>query len=209
MSRGCVLMLLMGALACDGQIGDTAVEPSEPSEVEPTRPPARDPVGDATLPAGRRLRRMTADQFVASLEVATGQRWADYERFAAAMGRADFGEITEEGLELNVTFEKLVEDAARATCEDAVVADVEGGDTILRHASVSDRDEDAFVANLEYLFLRFLGQPLAEGDSRLDPWLGLLNAPPAEGAEITDATMRRRWTAVCVGLVTHPDFVSY
>lgn len=202
-------MLLIGAIACDGQIGTPSADPSETEEVTPTTPPTRDPVGDAELPAGRRLRRMSADQFVASLEVATGQRWSDYERFAAAMGRADYGEITEEGLELNVTFEKLVEDAARATCDDAVRADVDGGEVILRHVSIADRDEAAYVANLEYLFLRFLGQPLAEGDTRLDPWLALLNAPPADGAELTDTTMRRRWTAVCVGLVTHPDFVSY
>lgn len=209
MSRWCLTLLLLGAIACDGQIGSPTAEPNDPDDTVETAPPARDPVGDANLPEGRRLRRMSADQFVASLEVATGQRWRDYERFAAAMGRADYGEITEEGLELNVTFEKLVEDAARATCEDAVAADVDGGNVILRHATSSDRDEATYVANLEYLFLRFLGQPLAVGDSRLDPWLGLLNAPPAEGAELTDLTMRRRWTAVCVGLVTHPDFVSY
>ena len=202
------MLMLLALAGCNGQIGDSASGEPEP-EAPATVAPERDPVGEATLPAGRRLRRMSAEQFVASLEVATGERWADYEGFAAAMGRADYGEITEEGLELNVTFEKLVEDAGRATCEDAVAADVEGGETILRHATLADRDPAKYAANLEYLYMRFLGQPLAENDARLTPWLDLLSAARPGDAEITDTVMQRRWTAVCVGLVTHPDFVSY
>ncbi len=112
-----------------------------------------------------------------------------------------------------MTFEKLVEDAARETCRAAVAADV-ARDTgeenvILRHATLESRDDAEYISNLSYLFLRFLGQPVVSGDARMTPWLGLLNAPPEPEAELDDATLRARWTAVCVGLVTHPDFVAY
>ena len=201
------------SMACEGEIDTSATDPDTPELVTPSEwdPPSRESVGEATLPAGRRLRRMSADQFVASLEVATGQRWRDYERFAGAMGRADFAEITEEGTELNVTFEKLVEDAARATCDDAVAADVAGADpaVVLRHATVEDRDSAAYRENLRYLYLRFLAQKIeSDEDPRLAPWLALLSAP-ADNEMLSDADLRRRWTAVCVGLVTHADFVAY
>ena len=84
------MLMLLALAGCNGQIGDSASGEPEP-ETPATVAPERDPVGEATLPAGRRLRRMSAEQFVASLEVATGERWADYEGFAAAMGRADYG----------------------------------------------------------------------------------------------------------------------
>ena len=155
---------------------------------------------------------MSAAQFNASLEIATGQRWSDYERYAAALGRADFAEITEEGAEFNVTFEKLVEDAARKTCRAAVAADIAGAEdpAILRHASTEDLDEATLVENLEYLLLRFHGSHDLTGasDERVEPWLNLLLAE-RPGMEIDAEVMQARWTAVCVGLVTHPEFVSY
>ncbi|MEM6954600.1 MAG: hypothetical protein AAF645_02895 [Myxococcota bacterium] len=201
----------MGVLgACDGTIDDVTVELPEPTEpVDPGNlsDPVRDPIGPADLAPGRTLRRMTASQFNASLTVATGQVWDDFERYAAALGRADFAEITEEGTEFNVTFEKLVEDAARETCRDAVEADLDGASpaVILRHAAVEDAGEAVFRENLAYLLLRFQGKT---DEGAQAPWLALLQAPADD--EMNDAQrMQARWTAVCVGLVTHPDFVAY
>jgi len=50
--------------------------------------PNPDDEGPAELPQGRQIRRLTADQFVRSLEKVTGQPWPDYELYAAAMGKA-------------------------------------------------------------------------------------------------------------------------
>lgn len=203
---------------CDGSIDELPIdeipEPETPANITD---PVREPVGPADLPHGRALRRMSAAQFNASLTVATGQTWSAYETYAAALGRADFAQVTEEGVEFNVTFEKLVEDAARVTCRAAVTADeAEGVETpvILRHLTSVDRDPIMYRANLEYMLLRFLGATdFNDDDERLSPWMTLLQAPTydAEGteAELTDELMAERWTAVCVGLVTHPDFVSY
>ncbi|HVV83618.1 MAG TPA: hypothetical protein VHE35_11145 [Kofleriaceae bacterium] len=173
------------------------------------RPPDRDPTTPTDLAPGRRIKRLTADQFARSLQVATGQTWSRYATYAGALGKADWSEITEEGVDIGVTFDKLVTDAARETCGRAVNATDQA---ILRYATAADRPgvdgaDAKILANLKYLMLRFLGEDIsADDDPRLAPWLGLLHGgtPPA-----TDAAMRQRWVAVCIGLVTHPDFLTY
>ena len=172
-------------------------------------PPGRDPIGPADPTPARRVRRPTADQFARSLQVATGQAWTKYATYAEALGKPDFGELTDEGTELSVTFDKLVHDAARETCGKAVDLDrTTSATVIMRHARPADRGDHAkYVANLEYLFLRFLGVHIDSADDpRLAPWLTLLEAAPAPA---TDVDMATRWKAVCIGLVTHPDFVTY
>ena len=171
-------------------------------------PPDRDPGSPSELDPGRRVRRLTADQFHRSLQVATGQSWSQFDEYSAALGKADFSEINQEGIDLSVTFDKLVHDAAREACKSAVTADRAGSDVILRHATVADRGEDEMVANLKYLVMRFLGFRVdTAGDSRLTSWLGLLR--DGDVASLSDDDMALRWEAVCIGLATHPDFLTY
>ena len=210
-----VLPVLALALACEGVVEDpsTGLEPPfEGPTTEGVAPPEREVVGPAEHEATRRVRRLTADQFYRSLVTVTGQEWSSYERYADALGRPDLAEVTDEGRDLSVTFAKLVDDASRATCRAAVLADREvpaGEGTILRHVSASDRAPAALATNLRYLFLRFLSVELtSDDDPRLEPWMAVLTTPPAEG-EFTDRAMEDRWQAVCVGLVTHPDFLTY
>jgi hypothetical protein len=187
------LALAVALAACGGESAD---------------PPGRDPVEPTEQSPGRRVRRLTADQFARSLEIATGQAWTRYATYAETMGKPDFGELTDEGLDLSVTFDKLVHDAAREACGKAVDLDRTGGGTvIMRDARPADRDHAKYVANLQYLHLRFLGVKVdAADDARLAPWLTLLEAEPVP---TTDTTMATRWKAVCIGLATHPDFLTY
>lgn len=169
--------------------------------------------GEVDEPVGRSMRRMTAAQFHRSLVTVTGQPWPLFDEYAAAMGQADFAEITDEGRELSVTFDKFVHDAALHSCAAAIAADGDGSDsgttgTVMRWVTVSERDLVKIRRNLDYLMLRFLGQEMDDEDSRVEPWMALLTAEPGEG-ELDDALMRERWTAVCIGLVTHPDFLTY
>ena len=169
--------------------------------------------GDVEEPAGRRMRRMTAEQFHRSLVTVTGQPWPMFEKYAEAMGRADFAENTEEGRELSVTFDKFVHDAALPSCAAAIAADGDGSDTGtdgigMRWVTVAERETVKIRRNVDYLMLRFLGQEMKGDDSRVEPWMELLTAEPDEG-ELDDDLMRERWTAVCIGLVTHPDFLTY
>lgn len=203
--------LALLASACTGNI---EMGPDEEPPVDPGETiidPERTPVGPSELEPGRRVRRLSADQLFASLEVATGQRWSDAETFAGSLGRADYVEVTEEGRELNVTFDKLASDAARATCRDAMNNERDGSapGVLLRHATLEDRAEPALRANLRYLLLRFFGARVSDdADPRLDPFLPILTTS-ASGEAITDDSMARRWEAVCVALATHPDFLTY
>ncbi|MBX3250858.1 MAG: hypothetical protein KF901_27010 [Myxococcales bacterium] len=204
------------AWGCHGAIeggpgGGAPFDPDpDPSVVDP-HAPSRESVGSAQLEGARQLRRLTADQLHRSLEVATGERWADYERYAGALGAPDLAEVTDEGLSPSVAFAKLVDDAARATCGAAVDADLRrepAARVILRHASAEDDGHAAIVENLRYLLLRFHAVSVDADDERLTPWLGLLSAAPREG-ELDAAGRALRWKAVCVGLVTHPHFLTY
>jgi len=169
------------------------------------------------VPETKRIRRLTADQFFASLNVATGQRWDDEEQFAATLGRPDFAEVTVEGREMSVGFAKLAGDAARETCRRAVEQDRGTADqasrVILRKISSIDQLDpfDANVGeNLRYLVLRFHGvYAIDDDDRRLQPWFTLLQ----DGLNATDeerfAEAQDRWIAVCTGLALHPDFLTY
>ncbi len=209
------LAVLALALACEGVVEEPATRPDPPFEgptTEGVARPEREVVGAAEHPPTRTVRRLTADQFYRSLVTVTGQEWSGYERFANALGRPDLAEVTDEGRDLSVTFAKLVDDASRDTCRAAVVADrtaPAGEGAILRYVSASDRAPAALATNLRYLFLRFLSVEItSDDDPRLEPWMTLLTTPPAEG-DFTDEAMEDRWQAVCVGLVTHPDFLTY
>ena len=169
------------------------------------------------VPETKRIRRLTADQFFASLEIATGQRWDDQEQFAATLGRPDFAEVTVEGREMSVGFAKLAGDAARETCRRAVEQDRNTADaaarTILRRIGSTEQLDpfDASVGdNLRYLVLRFHGvYATDDADRRLQPWFTLLQ----DGLSATDegrfAEAEDRWVAVCTGLALHPDFLTY
>ena len=169
------------------------------------------------VPETKRIRRLTADQFFASLEIATGQRWDDQEEFAATLGRPDFAEVTVEGREMSVGFAKLAGDAARETCRRAVEQDRNTADaaarTILRRIGITEQLDpfDANVGdNLRYLVLRFHGvYATDDADRRLQPWFTLLQ----DGLSATDegrfAEAEDRWIAVCTGLALHPDFLTY
>lgn len=177
----------------------------------------RSVVSPEEVPETKRIRRLTADQFFASLFVATGQRWDDEDQFAATLGRPDFAEVTAEGREMSVGFAKLVGDAARQTCRRAVEGDRAISDpserAILRDLqSVDPLDpfDPTVGQNLRYLFLRFLGVYVVDDDDRrLEPWFALLQdgLTPTDDARFAEA--EDRWVAVCAGLALHPDFLTY
>jgi hypothetical protein len=213
-----LLCLALATAGCDTSRGGEPAGPRSdriPDYLDDFHEPNREPSADTEAPAGRRLKRMSAEQFHASLEVATGQRWPDFERHARTMGRPDLVEVTEEDLRLSVAFDKLVGDAARYACHAAVEADRAGGDeapVILRHVDLAEDDPEARLENLRYLLLRFHGKRITdEADSRLGSWLPILEAPiEIEDAETSEQDLRAlRWEALCVGLVTHVDFLTY
>ena len=205
-----------------GDAEDTGNDPDDADDADDdgdSGSPNPDGEGPAELPQGRQIRRLTADQFVRSLEKVTEQPWPDYELYAAAMGKADFAEITEHDRNLSVTFEKFANDAAIATCRAAVDSDAMGEtDAILRFATLDVEEggelapllETDIRANVQYLFLRFLGDEVALDSPLVDPWVELVLAPMITDDETTALDVQReRWAAVCVGFATHVDFITY
>jgi len=177
----------------------------------------RRPVDPEEIPETKRIRRLTADQFFASLEAATGQRWDDEEQYAATLGRPDFAEVTVEGREMSVGFAKLASDAAHQTCLRAVEQDRNTAEpssrVILRRLNSTDQ-LDPFgaevVENLKYLLLRFHGvYATDDGDRRLEPWLRILREGLSETDEARFGQGEDRWVGVCTGMVLHPDFLTY
>lgn len=177
-----------------------------------------DPVGPAEPGSTRRVVRLTADQLAESLFVTTGQRWTLYEANAALLGRPDYVQTTDDDRQLSVAVERLMGDAARATCAAAITADarlpVASEDrAILRGIDVASPDPDARLTNLRRLVLRFHGHRIRSNDDpRLTPWRELLDAPitPGDVSARTAAEVETlRWRGLCVGLATHPDFLTY
>jgi hypothetical protein len=75
------------------------------------------------------------------------------------------------------------------------------------HAGPQDQIEDAPDAieeNLRALLLRYHGHVLPVGSNELSPWMWLF-----ESTQHTSGDPVAAWRAVCVGLMTHPDFYSY
>lgn len=174
----------------------------------------RNPNATDFEPETKRLVRLTADQFFRSLEVTTGQTWSRADQYQSTLGKPDFTQSTQEAREISVSFVKLAGDAAREVCGEAVDADLQMGSgedrVILKHLDGLDPEDDSVLENLRYLVLRFHGTYLTDDlDSRLDPWVSILRTDlPADPGE-REAQARDRWKAVCVGLVTHPDFLTY
>jgi len=199
--RWTLIGLLTGALVagCTGDLSGT--EPRNPNDPN-------------AAPETKRIVRLTADQFFRSLEVTTGQTWSRANQYASTLGKPDFTQSTQEAREISVSFVKLAGDAAREVCGEAVDADLEMGETgdriLLKHLQSLDPEDDSALQNLRYLVLRFHGTYINDDlDARLEPWLSILRTDLPTDAGERESQARDRWKAVCVGLITHPDFLTY
>ena len=206
----------------------TGCESSTPSEPGP-EPVELAPIGEGqVLPpllgadeGVRPRRRMDLDQLSASIqEVTGGSGWTELQGdqevdvlvdvLGPTLGYPDYIERTSEDLSTSVLFQKFLGDAARQVCAGTIGRELAlpGSTAVLMlHAGPDqlwDEDPDAIVANTSYLLLRFHGTRLEPGDPRLDPWLWLYRS-----TEHTSGTAAAAWNAVCVGLITHPDFYTY
>lgn len=180
------------------------------------------PVAELPLSAeqspGRSWRRMNIDQLRASIEQATGGlSWTEeqegedvelFEQLAGSLGKPDYLSATEEELAPGLLFQKFLDDAAGSVCRDLVAVDPGRAEpTFFVHATLDDTpssNPEAIEENLRAALLRFHGRRLPAGDPALEPYKTLLSTVYADAAD-----MRLAWRAVCVGLITHPDFYSY
>ena len=189
----------------------------EPLPVTTTVVGEGDLVGVVPLePDQRDRRRLDLDQLRASIVAATGYAWLDddgrdrFELLASTLGRADYRNNTQEDRSPSLVFQKFLADAAHSVCGSLVEAD-EGRPEGERIFFVDARREDsvesapeAVEANIRHLLLRFHSRAVEPGSDALDAWMWL-----HESASFVSPNPRLGWNAVCVGLITHPDFYSY
>jgi len=183
-------------------------------------------------PATRAPRRLTVAQLARSIEVVTGGlRWVEdlgqgpvdmLTLLAPTLGAPDYRSVTHESLEPSLLLSKFAQDGAQRVCERWVAQDrdpnlslgslvhsegVEGGWESLEPSHVT--------ANLERLLLTFFaysprGTLSGDGSAAPDPRVQALR----ELFELVAATAPSdpagdAWLAVCVALMTDPEFLMY
>ena len=180
----------------------------------------------------RARRRMDLDQLDASIRRATGGiGWDRYggtprtlrenyfERYEDTLGVPDYINSSAEDLSASLLFAKFLDDAGRAVCRRAVNRETErGGEeqdgaAIGLFAPVDVEDPEPAAADvsetLANLLLRFHGRSLEPDDPQLTPWREFYGSVAATANAAEDPEPQRAWEAVCVALVTHPDFYTY
>jgi hypothetical protein len=187
-----------------GAVGD-GWDPAHPHEM-----PAP-PVNPAAVPDGRATRRLTVDQLRRSIpQLFGGDHWTLtyrgeevdlFDALARTLGEADYVEVTQNNVDPNPLFQKFMDDMASQLCGKALQADAANRDLesrlILRHPDDVD-------ANLRFLRLKFHGVWMAPGDDA-----GLAGLRKLHDDVKRDADEQAAWQAVCVALVTSPEFLAY
>ncbi len=218
-----------------GSTGPT-VEVAPPTPVLPIdHPPLEEPPSEG--PPSAQVRRLTVPQVRSSLVTVLGNdvngvpiSWmtsstqSGFDRYGGALGTADFLNITEDAVEPSALYAKFMGDAARDACNRALAADnvkadmaervmtrfVERTDTVAKNPEGIDR-------NLRYLKLRFHGVMIPETDPQASERVAALRTlfdtvvkkASNNAANPTQTQVRVGWHAVCVALLTDPEFHLY
>ncbi len=196
--------LLLALVGCNDAPEQASIDLVSPSE--------------APVPVGvqRGWRRMDLDQLDASIRKVTGGiGWDDPQgnsellALASTLGAADYIAGKPEDLSVSLLFLKFLEDAAADVCTELVTR--EGGTreepVFLVHVEPTDTlatHREAVLQNLSEALLRFHGRAVPVDSPLLEPWTFLF-----ESATHVSGSPEEGWRAVCVGLITHPDFYTY
>ena len=190
--------------------------------VEAERDSAGAVVVDPTPAASaRKLRRMSVKQLRRAIATVTdGGAWRDSRGrdqlgiLEQTLGVPNYIDTTSEDLEASLVFQKFLGDGTRAVCDETVRNDLEmdAEDRVfLRHVepgwdweSATPEQRAAIDQNLAYLKLRITGHGPDSTDDPLERERWLFRSvthgtgDPAKG-----------WRAVCVGLMSSPEFYLY
>lgn len=189
-------------------------EARAPAEVEATT------VGEVALPSPphvRGWRRMDITQLDASIRKVTGGiGWDDdagnpqFEALSRTLGVPDYLDSTIEDLTPSLLFQKFLDDAAHEVCDELLarerVSSPEGRVLLvgIEPTDTLETDRNGVEQALSRAVKRFHGRSVPPGDPELEPWTFLF-----ESATVVTGDPEQAWHAVCVGLLTHPDFYTY
>jgi len=204
---------------------ETPEMPSPPVD-HPPIDPAKKPVTSAVA------RRISVAQLRGAFPVILGKdvngkdiTWMSgatpaLDKMADVLGEADYAFVTQDNRDPSALYLKFMDDAARDVCGRALTADAarpKAADRVLlRYVGPTDTaatNAAGVDQNLGYLALRFHGIKVKEGDSaRTTPLLKLFTdsvTAAAAGKPVTAADVTEGWRAVCVALITAPEFHLY
>ena len=168
--------------------------------------------------------RMQIEQIRRSIEVVTGGlTWTEdfgqgpsrmLDVLGPTMGEPDYLLVTEENLEPSLIVAKFMQDASHRVCTRWVAAEQEKAAaerTLVRHGAAFDsRDPADVTAALRGLELRFFARFLPDDgsqDAAVAPLKELFDTAAATSVPGREA--RDGWLAVCIALMTDPEFVVY
>lgn len=177
-------------------------------------------------PSPRATRRLTVDQLAASLPIVCGNdekgqpiTWTVKSGanqlpalaeggLGAILGKPDFVLATDEPDDASALYVKLMEDMARDVCGKMVTADLARTDRVLAKFAPIDTvgDGKAIDQNLRYLSLRFLSHKVADEDVEGIAGLRKIYDSVVSSTAKAGEKSREGWRAVCVGLLTSPEF---
>ncbi len=201
----------------DGELEGSEDNPDSPVDVESLGEVDLLPEPELMV---RARQRMNLDQLAGAIvRVTGGLGWTElsgsneidlFEELSATLGKPDYIEITQEDLSPSALFHKFLDDAARSVCARLVEQETSAPSaprSLMVHVGTDDTVATAPAAvdaNLRYLVLRYHGHSLAEDAGVLTHWRWLFETVSHGSGEPADG-----WQAVCVALITHPDFYSY
>jgi hypothetical protein len=219
-ARGALGLLLL--CACEGASSFSVEEPPAPTEAVPDSP-----VSDrAPTDWGRVARRLSVAQLKASFDLLfavddagepVGWRTPEgadaFAVNAMLLGEPDWLVSTAENLDPTLLYAKLLDDAARQACDRTLALDmtrpepqarvllpfVTSGETVQSNPTAVD-------ANLRYLRLRFHQIDTPPGVE--EPILALRELFSRATQDNAEQPLEG-WRAVCVALVTAPEFSIY
>lgn len=173
---------------------------------------------------GRQAQRLSVDHLRRTIPELLGRQWADgndrsyFDLYSTSLGEADFRTVNHDVREVSTIFSKMMDDMAGRVCQLTVESDAdlpEEERQIIRHEEDVDR-------TLRWLKLKFHGIYVPEGcDESIASLRTLHEEVEAACAERTDenrsscpnfsrsARTSPGWTAVCVALITDPEFMAY
>ncbi len=171
------------------------------------------------------IQRLTVRQLAQSLPVVLGgNTWMvgatnGFNARSATLGEADYIAIVDENLEASTLYQKFMGDAARDGCTRAANADAalaQGARVLMRTVALTDTvatNAAAVDSNLRYLKLRFHGVKVASTESASLSGLRTVFTDAVRGAAGTATPnaghVKEGWRAVCVALLTAPEYHLY
>jgi hypothetical protein len=218
---------LLGACGGGGSGGggtpakDAAPPAPDAAMVEADAAPATPDAGTQEQALVRTAGRMTIEQLARSIPVVTGGlRWTEdfgqgpvdmLDVLAPTLGAPDYRLVTQENLEPGLIMAKFLQDASHRICTRWVVQDRAAAPaerTLVHHANWDSLDEADVNTTLRALELRFFARHVADDDTASIADLRDLFFNAAHTAAPGDEA-RDGWMAVCIALMTDPEFILY